>query len=436
MLAERAERLGGVAGAFGRLAHVVHGDLALVGVVDGLGGVVGLGRPGASSWPATTSLSVSGRLRRGLGQHGVADQVVEGVEQGEVALAAERLPDPVVGLVLASSRSELSRALIGPTISSWSRPSSLRANRSLMTSRSRASPRTVPSHLSSSWSVLGPLDDRLERLQRAAQPPGGDAHLVHGVLLRPPDPGILREQGGDLGGEVVDDDLAGGSRLVSARCGSGTDGRRSAGVASLLAESAGSAPALVSRLPTFVSSFSSPSSSSASTSRHRSTCGSSLKHRALDPVVGDLDQPYARALTSAVTVAAGVELGDRARAGRRGCRRRTRSASSGGTILVLRVSGWVISCRTPLALGSLGASRIGAAPAPPQGDAPGGEPQIRGVVVERDELVGLGPTISVPKSGQIRDLVVERNVELVLDLYRHRSSPDLHRYLLLTRSIY
>jgi hypothetical protein len=64
---------------------------------------------------------------------------------------------------------------------------------------------------------------------------------------------------------------------------------------------------------------------------------------------------------------------------------------------------------------------IGAAASTPERHAPGGQPQIRRVVVEGDELEGLG-TGGLGETGQIRHLEVGRNVELVLDLNLHDTS--------------
>jgi hypothetical protein len=62
-----------------------------------------------------------------------------------------------------------------------------------------------------------------------------------------------------------------------------------------------------------------------------------------------------------------------------------------------------------------------------QGDAPGGQPQVGGVEVDRDELVAerAGDLAASPDSAHVRHRELSRHVELVLDFDRH-ASPHLN----------
>ena len=188
----------------------------------------------------------------------------------------------------------------------------------------------------------------------------------------------------------------------------------------MLAAPAVVAPAFLSRFPTRLSRSASPPTSSASTSRHLSTRGWSPKTVPLTRSSATSSSPLG--VEEQGHAAPGVEFGDRGQ--RDAARVRLDEPGKFGRH-DLGTPGQRMGDLLPDPLG-LGQFQVPpgvvAAPATAQRDTACGQPQVRGVKVDRDELVtpGARHLLAAAHARKPGDLEIHGNVELVLDLDRHQ----------------
>lgn len=306
--------------------------------------------------------------------------------------------------------------------------------------------------------ILGAGDDPFERLERAAQAAAGDPGLVDGVLLGQPHVRVLRDQRVGVGAEVGDDDLAD-------RTGLGPDPRRRRGDAvsqdagefarAVRGSGAGLAQPLGDLLKEAAIALLELGLDLAPAPHHRLV----PEHGALHAVVGDLHKDRALRATRApgatraacavraalaahaarAACATGAEQPGDAAAGLQPGHRRERGAPRVREDEARQLGGHHLGAAGErpgdLLAGSLGLGQlevpalvVPAAP-PAQSDAASRQPQIGGVEIDRGQAVGerLGHPLAPRHAAEVGQGETLRNVELVLDLQRHRS-PRMPRF--------
>ncbi len=219
--------LGRVAGALGGLAGVVQGQVARCAGVQGQGGVDAAGEALVIAEDGLGQ-DLLGGLFGGREERGVGEQGVEGVEEGQVALAVEDGEGAAAGAGAAAgvpgaqaaadgAEQQGARELSEPGLDPFVEDFLVAVDAELG---------AEPAQLLAEGVGGAAVEDLAVGLEGAARPAAGDAQLVDGIGQAAPYGRVLGDEGVALFAQVREDvrargALGGAGRGAGGRCGSG-----------------------------------------------------------------------------------------------------------------------------------------------------------------------------------------------------------------------